>query len=320
MPAADVNEYRPYAGGDETALVACWARGCPRDQVSLGRFVRTTLLDDNFDEEGLIEARDNQDNVVGFVHAVADAESAGGDGWIPVLVVDPGYRRQGIGRQLLRRAERYLEARGCARVLVSPYAPGYYYPGVPVGRYPGSTELFEHCGYNKFATAVAMDRSLVDYQVPEEVAKEKWRLEADGWCFGPPSVQWYTRLLKMCGSLSDDWARIVRDALRHGASPEQIQVATHGEEIAGFAMFGTYAGCADRFGPFGVVPERRRLGLGNIILHETLREMAAQSLHCAWFLWTDEDDAAGRLYKRAGFEVTRRFALYGRALSEPVGG
>lgn len=320
-------EYRSYVGGDETALVACWARSLPKDQVSLSRFVRTTLLDDNFDEAGLVEARDSRGEVSGFVHAVAlgspedlperpaDARSGGREGWIPVLVVDPACRRQGIGSELLRRAEQYLAGRGCTRVSVSPYPAGYYYPGVPVGRYPGSCELFEHCGYRNAATVVAMDLSLVDYEVPEVVAKEKWRLEADGWWFGSPTVDWYTRLVRLCGSFSEDWASVVRVALRHGASPEQIQVATHGNEIAGFAIFGAFLGCADRFGPFGVVPERRRLGIGNVLLHETLREMASQSLHCAWFLWTGEDDAAGRLYRRAGFEVTRRFAIYERELA-----
>ncbi|HTT91172.1 MAG TPA: GNAT family N-acetyltransferase [Acidimicrobiales bacterium] len=318
-------DYRSYVGGDEAALVACWARSLRKDQVSLGRFVRTTLLDDNFDEAGLIEARDSQGEVRGFVHAVAvgspeglregPAASRSGrrDGWILVLAVDPACQRQGIGRELLRRAEQYLVGRGCSRAVVSPYPPGYYYPGVPVGRYPGSCELFEDGGYHKSATVVAMDRLLVDYEVPEVVAKEKWRLEADGWRFGSPSVEWYTRLLGLCGSFVEDWASVVRVALRHGARPEQIQVATYGDEIAGFAIFGAYLGCPDRFGPFGVLPERRRLGLGNVLLHETLREMAAQSLHCAWFLWTGEEDAAGRLYRRAGFEVSRRFAIYERA-------
>jgi len=314
-------QYRHYRGGDEEALVACWNKALPKDQLSTARFVSTTLLDANFDERGLIEAWDDDGDLCGFVFAVAAGD---GDGYITMLAVGPNSRRRGTGRALVSRAEAFLTGKRCWRVLVSPYAAGYYYPGVFVDSYQGGPELFEACGYRRLATVVAMDLSLAGYEVPEHAQADRARLEAEGWRFGPPSLAYYTRLVSFCATFSNDWASLVRAILRSGepGRNEQAQVATLGDRVGGFAAFGAFAGCADRFGPFGVAPEFRGRGLGNVLLHETLREMASRSHHCAWFLWTGEEDAAFRLYQRAGFEVTRRFAIYERQLAEraPAGG
>lgn len=314
--------YRSYRGGDEAPLVTCWNRSLPRDQVHLGRFVQTTLLDDNFAEEGLIEAWDDQDELRGFVNAVSVRDGTkgapgGAEGWLQALVVDPATRRQGVGSELLRRAELYLAGRGCASVAVTPYPPAYYYPGVPLDRYAGSEKLFEGAGYRRTATVDAMDLLLAAYEVPSGIAQQKTRLEADGWEFGCASVQWYTRLIQLCEKFSEDWAGVVRSALRRGMSPEQVQLATRHGQVAGFTIFGAFDGCPDRFGPFGVADEFRRIGLGAVLLHETLREMASRNMHCAWFLWTGEHDAAWRLYDRASFEVTRRFGIYEKQLGQP---
>lgn len=311
--------YRSYTGGDEKYLVACWNRSLPQDQVHLGRFATTTLLDDSFSEEGLIEAWDDQGELRGFVNAVAprngrDEAGPGTGGWLQVLVVDPAARRQGVGSELLRRAEEYLAARGCSNVAATPYPQAYYYPGVPLERYPGSEKLFERSGYRCSATVDAMDLQLTSYEVPKDVAKRRLGLEADGWRFGCASVEWYSRLTQLCDNFSEDWGDVIRGALRRGASPEQVQLAVRGGTVAGFTIFGAFVGCPDRFGPFGVADEFRCLGLGTVLLHETLREMASRSMHCAWFLWTGEQDAAWRLYHRAGFEVTRRFGIYQKQL------
>lgn len=58
---------------------------------------------------------------------------------------------------------------------------------------------------------------------------------------------------------------------------------------------------------FGVDPEQRGTGLGKILLHLAMTMMRAEGLHSSWFLWTGEASPAGRLYTKAGYEITRRF-------------
>jgi GNAT superfamily N-acetyltransferase len=80
----------------------------------------------------------------------------------------------------------------------------------------------------------------------------------------------------------------------------------------GFAVFGAYRGIGERFGPFGVDAGERGTGLGKILLHLTMARMRAEGLHTAWFLWGDEASPAGHLYRKTGYEVTRRFQVMTR--------
>jgi len=306
-------EYRCYRGGDEQDLVDCWNASFARDPITLARFVETTLLDDNFCEAGLIEAYDGS-HLAGFVHATTIRGSEGGDGWICALGVEPDSRRRGIARRLLGLAEAYLATRRATRIVVSGYPPSYYYPGVPRDRYDGSSELFESAGYRCAAEVVAMDRRLVDYETPGEIVAHRTALESAGYRFHAIAPAWYVRFVRAAEAFSADWGAAARRSLRRPGDAAQIQLATREGEVEGFAIFGAYDNHAERFGPFGVRRSVRGGGVGAVLLHGTLREMAAAGLHGCWFLWTGEDEPAGRLYLRAGFEVTRRFGVYVRNL------
>jgi len=308
---------RTYRGGDETELVACWNRSAPRDQVTLDRFLRLTVLDVNFDERGLVEARDATGRLCGFVYATTGKTGhRGRDGWISALHVDPANRRHGIGRRLMERAEEYLRGAGCGNVVLLAYPLAYYCPGLAASRYPEAAALVESCGFTVQSEVVAMDRSLVDYEYPGAVRAAREALASRGWIFRSAGPADYADLLRLAGRVQGDWVGVLREALVRPIDAEQIKVAVSTDGVGGFAMFGAYQGCPDRFGPFGVDPDLRNAGLGAVLLHECLREMAAQSMHAAWFLWTSEEEPAGRLYRRAGFDVTQRFAIHQKDLRD----
>jgi len=307
-------DYRQYRGGDERDIVQCWNRSLLRDPITLSRFLETTILDENFDEKGLFEAYAGG-SLVGFVHAVTSSSSqSGGEGWVCAIAVDPANQRQGIGSHLLGLAETYLVDKGCDVVAVSPYPENYYFPGVPVDRYQGSAQFFGSAGYRVRANVVAMDRCLADYEYPAEVLASRQRLEHSGWRFHPISTPWYLNYIRLCEAFSADWGKVARRALRAGCASTQIQLATRGDDLGGFAMFGAFDSHPDRFGPFGVDPTFRTQGLGGVLLHQVMQEMAAAAQHDCWFLWTGEQEAAGRLYRSAGFDITRRFTIYERQL------
>jgi GNAT superfamily N-acetyltransferase len=99
---------------------------------------------------------------------------------------------------------------------------------------------------------------------------------------------------------------------------DRIVVARDPEgQILGWAMHGTYEGVLERFGPFGVLPTSRGTGLGKVLLHLTLERMVAAGAHSAWFLWTGEESAAGQLYLKSGFDITRRFTILRAPLHAP---
>ncbi len=136
-------EYRRFRNSDPPHIRRLWREG------GLGRGAATNLDADSletvvfaqpyFDRNGLIVAVDGE-QIVGFVHAgfraAADEEHLSYDeGSVLAVIVAPSHRRQGIGRELVRRAEEYLQSRG-AHVVFAGAAPprdGFY-----VGIYGGS--------------------------------------------------------------------------------------------------------------------------------------------------------------------------------------
>jgi ribosomal protein S18 acetylase RimI-like enzyme len=134
-----VVQYRTFRNTDPPRLVAVWnesltQRGAPRLH-SNNLLERYVLAKPIFDPHGLIVAEENGD-VVGFAHAGMSLHPFNPQpvGVTCMLVVRPAHRRKGIGGELLKRAEQYLQQKG-AEVLVA----GGHWPNNPfyMGVYGG---------------------------------------------------------------------------------------------------------------------------------------------------------------------------------------
>lgn len=109
-------QYRPFQNTDPPKLVSLWhacrlGRGAA-EGFSSDAFETVLFAQPYFDPRGLIVACEG-DEVVGFTHAgFGPSEDETGlspaTGVICAVLVHPDYRRQGIGRELVSRAERYL--------------------------------------------------------------------------------------------------------------------------------------------------------------------------------------------------------------------
>lgn len=335
--------FRPYRGGDEKALVALWNRCLPADPISDRVFLEKVLCDANFDPEGLIVAEDpaHPSELTGFVLTLVRRLPLWGDdlepenAWVTAFGVDPQWRRQGIGRRLLRLAEDFARARGRKTLYFASYAPNYFVPGLDAALYPEGAAFLQSLGFSTVYPCAAMDRSLVGYALPPEVASLRAQREKEGYRFGPLTVDRVAETIRFANeAFNPDWGRAIREAILRGVPLHQILIATdcrpnavadqernaagqpqHGR-VVGFAMYGAYDGVGERFGPFGVAETQRGLGLGKILLHLTMHEMRARGLHSSWFLWTGEDSPAGHLYLSAGYHITRRFNVLKKSLAE----
>jgi GNAT superfamily N-acetyltransferase len=317
---------RSFGVGDGPALAEVWTAAAPADPIGYRRFRDLFLLDRNFDAAGLkVAIVDNQ--IVGAAYAVRRLIPASGDdlepstGWIPFFFVHPSFRGRGLGRELLTAAMDWLRSHGRSEVFFSSYTPNYFLPGLDAARYPAAGRLLAALGFERQYDAVAMDRSLVGYEIPAEVGKRIQALETEGYSFGIPTGDELTALITIAGDdFNPDWARAVREAVVAGMPLDRIVVARDpGRGILGWAMHGTYEGVIDRFGPFGVLPASRGTGLGKVLLHLTLERMVALGAHSAWFLWTGEKSAAGQLYLKAGFDITRTFTILRAPLAPSEG-
>ncbi|MFD2083109.1 Acetyltransferase (GNAT) family protein [Actinopolymorpha cephalotaxi] len=308
-----IREFRP---GDGPALVQAWRRAMPLDPITDTRFRDLVLLDANFDPDGLRIALDG-DRLVGAAYAVRRrvAMVAGdlepGTGWLPFFFVTPEARGAGVGRALVRGVLDWLRGQGAREVFFASYTPNYVLPGLDAEAYPEAAALLRGLGFERRSEAAAMDRSLVGHRMPDEIRARVDDLTAGGYRFGTPTGDDLVELLRLAGEeFNPDWARAIRDAVVAGLPPDRIVGAWEpGGTLAGWAMHAAYENVLERFGPFGVRPDRRGTGLGRILLQLTLERMRAAGAHSAWFLWTGERSAAGQLYRSTGFAVTRRFAV-----------
>jgi len=318
-----IRQFRP---GDGAAIAAAWTAAAPADPVTHQRLIELVLLDRNFDPAGLFiavdEAAVDGPVVIGAAYAVRRRIAFDGDdlepgqGWIPFFFVTPQHRRRGVGRDLLTTAMAWLASNGRRRVTFSSYTPNYFLPGLDEQRYPAAARLLASLGFTTDYQAVAMYRSLEGYAMPQPARERISALRDAGFRFDSPTAEELTEVIEIASAeFNPDWGRAIREATLAGLGSDKIVAVWDRDGRAlGWAMFGTYERVIDRFGPFGVLPTQRGLGLGEALLHLTLERMRACDAHSAWFLWTDQQSPAGRLYAKTGFSVTRTFSIQSASL------
>jgi ribosomal protein S18 acetylase RimI-like enzyme len=310
---------RPYQVDDLAQVVGVLAAAMPADPVSPARFTRQVLLDANFRPEGALVAVAGGE-AVGFCLALArqmPLENAPPDadrGYLTLIAVRPERQRQGVGSRLLAAAEAYLQEHQRRLVLVSPYAPGYFLPGVDVAAYAGALHFFLRHGFAELYRPLAMETSLWDRAVPEWVAERARRLDAAGVCREAYRPELTLPLLDFVRrEFPGDWVRVVRETMARileGEPAERLIVAHEAGSVRGFVHWER-----ERFGPIGVAAGERGRGLGQCLMFAALDAMRRHGFRSAWFLWSD-DATARRLYDAAGFRERRRFAVLRKEFSE----
>jgi mycothiol synthase len=309
----------PYQGEDFAPVVSLLQDSLTVDTITPALFTRKVLLDPNFAPEGALVARVD-DEVVGFLLAIArrhvleDGPDDRDRGWITLFAVSKTHRRRGVGRALLAAGVDYLRSRECRAVLVSPYAPNYWTPGVDVAAYPDAIAFLEASGFISVYRPISMKSSLEgDWHVPGWAREREERLIAEGFrmqAFTPEQIPGLAVFLR--SEFPGDWQRYVRETMtdivlgRREAS--DLTIAYDGETVIGFAQHE-----GERFGPFGVAASQRGRGMGAVLMFRTLETMRQKGLKNAWFMWTD-DATAQRVYHAAGFQETRRYAVMKRGL------
>jgi mycothiol synthase len=315
-----MHEIRPYRGDDESELLATWNAAITDDRIGAALFRTKVLLDPNFDSMHLPVAVANG-RVVGFALGLArqvPLASQGlepDDAWITAFGVHPDHRCKGIGRALFDRLLEQFAGEGRERVSISPYVPNYFVPGVDVHAYPETVAWLEALGFETLSRPISMGAGLTGFRIPERVLELEHRLAAEeGVTVEPASGKDIPDLMPFIQEhFGWDWHRHAQDYLLEyfGASPHLVcfLVARQRGEVVGFCQQRL-----ERFGPFGVRPDKRNLGIGRVLLFRCLAEMSARHNYYAYFLWTGDD--AARLYGTAGFVRRRTFAVMQKTLKK----
>ena len=308
---------RGYRHCDEASLLTLWNAALPHDPIDVRTFRRKVLLDPNFDPEWLLVA-ELDGRLAGFCLCLTHGGTInhrvpGASGWVTAFGVAPEFRRQGVGSALLARGLDLSRSAGCREVLIAPYTPNYFVPGVDATHYAEGLAFLQKRGFEVASRPLSMDANIVLFDYAPYQPRED-TLRAQG--IEVRSLQGHELPLLLAflkGHASADWLRDARELLtdttRGLASLDQFTVAVRGaEEIIGYCQFR-----GEHFGPFGVREDLRGQGIGTVLLAKCLQTMRQHGLHNAWVLWTS-DENADRVYSRFGFRETRRFAVLKRSL------
>lgn len=304
--------YRTYQAGDEESVIHLWNATMPLDPLSQKRFRHLVLLDQNFDPKGM-QLAFQKEELVGCVYAVKRLVAMLGSdletdkGWIPFFFVASEVQRNGVGTELMQRATRFLKESDRKTIYFASYAPHYVLPGLDEKTYPEAYQFLQKNGFIRLYSPVAMDLNLRTFHPSAQIHSLKKTRKLDGYSFSTCRDQDVYPVIQLANTFNPDWGRAIRDGLSQGLPMERILLVKKGHQIVGFCLYGGYEGILERFGPFGVADAEQGKGLGAILFQDCLQQMKQEGLHGAWFLWTSETSAAGNLYKRFGFEVTRRF-------------
>jgi Acetyltransferases len=315
--AKEMVEVRGYRSSDESQLLSLWNAALPYDPIDRRTFHRKVLLDPNFDPDWLLVA-DADGKLVGFCLCLirrVPMEKVGMEpnkGWITAFGVHPEWRGKGIGTMLLERAIQLFRNADRTEVLISPYTPNYFVPGVDERNYADGLAFLLKRGFEVVTHAISMDANIVLFD-PTPYAEREQRLREQGIevrNLRPNEVPDLMAFLK--AHMPGDWVRHARELLTDIAKGlgdyDQFIVAWHDGEIVGYCQFE-----GEHFGPYGVRSDMQGRGIGTVLMAKCLQTMRQKGLHNAWVLWTSEETAQ-KVYNQFGFRETRRFAILRRFL------
>jgi len=313
-----VIQYRRFRNTDPPAVAEVW------NHAFTGRGAAelrgTTLLEyltfakPYFDPDGLILATADG-GVVGFVHAGFGPDAAERNidlerGIVCTLGVIPPYRRQGIGTELLRRAEEYLRLRGARTLLAGPSgwlnpftfalyggsaAPGFLESDTLAGPF------FESHGYQVTRTTRVwqrhLDRAPMIGDVRFGACRQRYEIHAGPWhgagwwrecVVGPAEVQEY-RLQDRGGAV----------AARAQVWVLDTYTLRWNEQAIGVIGLEVDAGL-------------RRRGLARFLCAQLLRHFHEQFFTLVEVQAPADDPAAEGLLRGLGFEVVDAGHRYAR--------
>lgn len=231
-----------------------------------------------------------------------DGSSRGG---VRCLLVDPAYRRRGVGSKLLDRAEIEFSKVSVDQVWLYVTPANYLYPGAP--EHDAEIEAFSRAkGYSPRHTAIDMG---VDLQVEREwppIDPNLVSAVGDG-----PEECTDAELMRFVDTQFPGFSGEVLRAL--AVKPSIAFVARSSGEIVGFCVAGGSNLPLGGVGPAGVSPEHRGGPVFRSLVQACMLALKARGHGFARMQWADP--RAPAFYKRwfDGF-VCGRYRIYAKEL------
>lgn len=307
-----------YSQKYEKEVVDLWNKTLTADPITVHKFRKQALFDDNFDSELCFVALEYED-VVGFLLATKrkfpymERGLETDRGWINVMFVDEAYQRKGIGESLIKKAEEKLKYMGAKTVTLAAYSPNYFFPGVDRDNYKTSIKFFEKMGYQAGKESYSMCKDIHEYKISKETSEKLFRARNAGFSFINFDYKYALELLEFTkNEFGGGWKRNSLMSMQNDTAEDCIMLVLNKEQkIVGFCMR-MIDGNPMRFGPIGVKADVRNYGIGGILFDIMQLEMEKRGIYHLYFVSTDEPGR--RFYERHGVKVFRTFVDYRKTI------
>jgi ribosomal protein S18 acetylase RimI-like enzyme len=229
-------------------------------------------------------------------------------GSIPLILVDPGYQRRGIGTGLLEAAVRQIRAGTASSVTAGSGGAAYIWPGVPRDL-PAAVSFFASRGWQHTHDALDLVTDLAEYRPPPGVAG---RAPGPGVTITLATDADLVAVRAFEAATFPSWARWY-DAAR----PEEVLLArTPSGAIAGALLLegpGADTVLAPMLGPaagtigcVGVAPSLHGRGIGTALVVRASQILSQAGVRACHIGWTNRES----FYRRAGYQPWRRYVMY----------
>jgi len=313
-----VIEYRSFRNYDPPQILRLWESG------QLGQGAAQAMSNDisfdminysqtYFDRHGLIMAID-EGTPVGFVHAGFGCTPDGNSldmsvGVICAVVVHPTHRRQGIGRELVHRAESYLKDKGATQIQAGPsrrtdpFYFGLYGGARPAGFLQSdkaAAPFFTNLGYESNGRYAITSRQMSDrdpVHFRSTMIRRKWELVLVD---RPDPCSWWW----MCR-----YGRL--DAVYCVLVPKGGGIPVAGVTIVGLDAY-TVCWKEQAIGLVDLwVDEKcRGQGYGQALLLEVVKRLRKETVTRLTANLSDDDIAAKKVFESVGFAKIDEGVVY----------
>lgn len=311
-------EIQNYCQKYEKEVVDLWNKTLTADPITVYKFRKQALFDDNFDTELCFVAIEDG-HAVGFLLATKrkfpylERGLEPTRGWINVMFVAHNHQRKGIGEKLVKLAETKLKEMGAETVTLGAYSPNYFFPGIDKGNYAGAIKFFEKMGYQAGHESYSMCKDLHGYKISEASLSKLAKAQEAGFSFINFEYKYALELLEFLkNEFGGGWKRNALISMQNDTAEDCVLLGLNSkQEIIGFCMR-MIDGNPMRFGPIGVKEEARNFGIGGILLDIMQLEMEKRGIYHMYFVSTDEPGR--RFYERHGVKVFRTFVDYRKSI------
>ncbi len=304
--------------------------------IDAARFEDRVLRHPDYDPRGSIVAEEGG-RIVGYAlggvrtHRVLPSDPLEGC-ILCLLMVAPDRRRRGIGHALLERVLSFGRSFGRLRVTnhPNPASPFSFFNGVQEG-WAEAEAFFAAEGFRRTGRSCTCRLYLETHRMPERTEVRLRELRGEGCRIEPCSETTAPMLLEAAASASFYWWLDCRSKVERIPFPflETTFLSLPGEAIHGpgdvtilhregrvesyVVMARDPAARIAYLGPMWTHPERRRLGLGSVVIQEALRREREEFGTRIVDLWCGEANARG-FYAANGFRIVRRWTEWEREI------